>query len=136
MPEFKGDGSPEYRAAVAALKKLPEHLRLDAAAAATTDYLKEVSEIRYGKSGRGRTSWRRLLGEKGAPGDGYLPGDDHVELLIKDGTLTYVSHPYGLTLETMREIVRKADEHGLHVEVDAGSWYYPLHTVQVVYRKR
>ena len=136
MPEFKGDNSPEFKAAVQALKALPEGVRFQAVAAAMTDEIKGISEAKFGKAGRGRTSWRRLLGEQGAATDGYLPGDDHVELLLKDGKLTYVSHPYGLTLDKMRDIVAAADQHGLHVEVDALSWYYPLGTVQVTYGKR
>lgn len=90
----------------------------------------------YGKPTTGRVSWRRLLGEQGKAGDGHLPGDDHVQLLIKDGEMTYFSHPYGLMLESMREIVRVADENGLDVEIDAHSWYYPGSTIRVAYAKR
>lgn len=126
--------SPAYLAAFKALKALPLGERGNAFADAEADDLKAAMSERLGKETTGRKSWRRLLGKQGEPGD-EMPGDDHVELWVKDGELTYVSQPYGLTLDKLKKIVSLCDEHGLNVTIGGGSWYYPGSTIVVTYTK-
>jgi hypothetical protein len=48
----------------------------------------------------------------------------------------YISHPYHLSLDQLRGIVRACDEHGLDVEIDTLSWYFPSRTLRVSYSAR
>lgn len=83
-----------------------------------------------------KKSWRVLIGKKpNLHEEDRLPGDDHTELWVNGAKQTYVSHPYHLTLETMREIVAMCDEHGLECTVDASSWYYPGGTIKLEWTK-
>lgn len=135
MPNYRvSNPSPAYIAAVKALKSLPLGERSRAFADAEADDLKDAMGERLGKETTGRKSWRRLIAQTGKPGD-RLPGDDHVELWVKDGLITYVSHPYGLTLGALKEIVSLCEEHGLEISIHAGSWYFPGNTIVAEYTK-
>ena len=131
---FNANPSPAYIAAVKALKALPLNERGAAFADAEADDLKAAMSQRLGKESTGRKSWRRLVGKQGEPGD-QLPGDDHVGLWVNDGELTYISQPYGLTLDKLKEIVAVCEESGLKVTIGGGSWYYPGSTIVVEYTK-
>jgi predicted TIM-barrel fold metal-dependent hydrolase len=63
---------------------------------------------------------------------------DHPSLWIKAGKpFSFVSQPYGLSLQDLREIVAYCEEHDLDVSVDAGaSWHYPGATVAVEFTRR
>ena len=63
---------------------------------------------------------------------------DHPSLWIKDGKpFSFVSQPYGLGLQDLREIVAYCEEHNLDVLVDAGmSWHYPGATVAVEFTRK
>lgn len=65
------------------------------------------------------------------------PGDDHGSLWLKDGKPhTYISQPYGLVQDQLREIVEFADAHGLRVEIGAArSFHFPGKTICVEYRR-
>lgn len=127
--------TPEYAHAVEALRALPHGWRSRALAEADSEDLKAAFAARLGTPTKGRKSWRRLLGERGGPDD-ELPADDHVELWVKGNEVTYVSHPYDLTLEKVRAIVQACDEHGLDATFSGVSWYFPGHTLRVEYKKR
>ncbi len=63
---------------------------------------------------------------------------DHPSLWIKAGKpFSFVSQPYGLSLQDLREIVAYCEEHDLDVSVDAGaSWHYPGATVAVEFTRK
>ena len=124
--------SPEYTAAVEALKRLSLQKRLDAFAESAADELGAIADEKVGKPLAGRRSWKRLLGKRGEADD-QMPGGDHVELREGD-VITYTSHPYQLDLATLREMVRRCDENGLEVRIDTMSWYFPGQTLRVTYR--
>jgi len=123
--------SPDYLSAVAALQKLSIDERVEAA----SDALKEDMRPRDAKLYPKPQCWSAILGKRRVPqniGDQTLPGDDHVEWWgTPDKHRAWISHPYGLTLHTLRDMVRIADEQGFDFLIDAWSWYYPLHTLQV-----
>lgn len=131
---FNSRPSREYLTAVEALRKVPINERDRAFADATAADLEALASEHVGKKMSGRKSWRRMLGEKGKETD-VLPGDDHVELRQSE-TVTYISHPYKLKLDQLREIVRVCDENKLDVLIDAKSWYFPGAAIRVTYRPR
>lgn len=136
MASFNSDErTPEYLRAVAALKALPLDLRGRAFAEAEHEDLKAAVSKSLGKTTKGRKSWRRVLGMNGKPGD-ELPADDHVELWVKGDKITYISHPYQLSLEKVRSIVEACDQHGLDAVFGGMSWYFPGSTLRVEYTKR
>ena len=63
---------------------------------------------------------------------------DHAEVWLKDGVPhIFMSHPYGLSLEDMGDILVVCAELDLEVNVDAFSHYYPSATVEVkLYKHR
>jgi hypothetical protein len=116
------DRSPAYEAAVEALKRLSPDDAQRACAEAVAPALQKHANAEFGARATGQKSWQRLLGKRGKATDS-LPGDDHAELFLGD-PLTYVSHPYSLSLETIREIVAAYDEHGLDVTMSGYSSYF------------
>ncbi len=117
------DRTAAVDAAIVALRRLPERLRGQVYAEAVASDMKRAFAKRLGKPTTGDKSWRRLIGKrsKGDPREDRLPADDHVELWVGK-EVTYVSHPYHLTLSELREIVRICDENGLEMSIDASSW--------------
>jgi hypothetical protein len=132
--EFQSHRTPDYDAAVNALKKLDWDSKTRAFAEASQPYLGAEATKTFGRSARNR-SWRPIVGQKPADGGDGLPGDDHAELRMGENPV-YVSHPYHLSLDQLREIVKVCDEHGLEVEIDTRSWYFPGRTLRVSYSAR
>jgi hypothetical protein len=130
---FKGNPSREFIAAVEALKRLTLDNRRRAYAEAASAEIEEMATRHYGDKAAGRASWRRLLGEQPQDGD-KLPGDDHIELR-KGRELTYISHPYRLAFDDLREIVAICTERGLEANIDALSWYFPGLALRVTYER-
>lgn len=132
MTKFnRSNRTPQFEAAVQALLKLPLEERGRAYAEAEADDLKAAFAEHLTT---GRKSWRRLIGKEGKPGD-QLPGDDHIELWVNGSELTYESHPYGLSLGTLREMIAACDQHGLNLTVSGASWYFPGSTLCVRYTR-
>ena len=80
----------------------------------------------------------RLTGDRAVPNPVRFAWLDHPSLWIKAGKpFSFVSQPYGLSLQDLREIVAYCEEHNLDVSVDAGaSWHYPGATVAVEFTRR
>lgn len=134
MTNFSRKPSPAFRAALEALSRLSIEERHEAFAQAQADDLKAVHASHLGKATKGKGQWKRLIGGKPNPDQtDQLPADDHTELWNKDGTVSYVSHPYDLRLDDLRAIVEACDEHGLTCHVDARSWYYPGGTIRLLW---
>ncbi len=132
MYEFTSQPTPEFIAAVEALKKLAWDDRSRAFAEATSPDLRDQATKAYGKPVKRNKSWKRLIGKR--PGiDDHLPGDDHVELRVGKN-MTYASHPYQLHLDQLRDIVQVCDENGLDITIDTKSWYFPSATLRVTYQ--
>ena len=129
------DRTPDYEAAVAALKRLPIKQREQAYGEALADDLRASHARRLGDCRRQPKTWRILVGKRPAELDNRLPGDDHIELWHSDRVLTYVSHPYELDLEKLRAIVVACERYGLEASVHGDSWYYPGRTFRVEYTR-
>lgn len=136
--------SASYQRAVEALRLVAEEEGLDPAQRAVAEALSELRQAawikRHGlEQSDGSIHWLELLGRR--PGGEEqllrLPGDDHVSLWLKGGKPdVYVSQPYALGVDTLREMARMADDHGLDVHVDAkSSWWFPGHTLFIEWRR-
>lgn len=86
--------------------------------------------------------WRRLLGQSPKNGryrgaDDYQNVDDHCSLWNRDRKYwAYISQPYVLETDDLREIVKRCDENGLHAQVRAdASWHFPGMTVAVIWTR-
>lgn len=147
--KFVFEPSEQWLEAVKILKALQEteggDSALTAYAEATHKDNKEAYLDRYGlKSTSGARCIRRLNGERCKRGYQFSrcectpPADDHPEMFIKDGEAhVYVSQPYSLGLEQMRDIVAFCDRHNLEVWIQAGpAWHFPGGVLHVEYKKR
>jgi hypothetical protein len=89
---------------------------------------REMFAEKYGvKLSGGQRDVIRLLGKRGQYGymDHRPPGTDHESLWNKDGKpAVFVSQPYGLTWETLQELVEFCKAKGLAFEVDTGGWHF------------
>ncbi len=66
--------------------------------------------------------------------DGWgFPGDDHASLWCRDGEpVVYISQPYDLTSDTLREMIAWADRYDLSFAITPrGSWHFPGYTMLV-----
>jgi hypothetical protein len=134
MTDFFHKPSKAYLDAVDALKRLPLEERGRAYADASFDDWQAIAEKLYGKRTSGKKSWRRLTGVRGDISD-KLPGDDHIELRVGK-SLSYISQPYQLNLNQLREIVEICNANKLDVSIDARSWYFPGSTICVTYQRQ
>jgi hypothetical protein len=66
------------------------------------------------------------------------PGTDHPRLLLRDGKPhSYVSEPYDLDMETLREMLAFADVNGLTFDLrQERAVHFPGHTACVVWRRK
>ncbi len=135
VSQFNTRPTPEYRSLVSHLQRFPLTEQNQAFAEAHSSGLREAVSSWLGKKVRGIKSWQRLFGHSPQADDG-IPGDDHVELWSGDDGLSYVSHPYNLSYETVCEMVRFANQNGLEFNLSGTSWYYPGKTLRVVWRRR
>jgi len=145
---FMDKPSPAYKNAVAVLKKLAEDESLDSAhrayAEAVWEQCKKQYISKHGlKPSGGHPCVSRLIGRRcsALPGGGSspcrIPGWDHMSLWLKDGKPeVYVSQPYNLSLNEMRELVRFCDEYGLTTSVGMWpAWHFPGGVLMVEVKK-
>lgn len=135
VSRFNSRPSRRYQEVVAHLRSLDTGEQNQAFAEAHAAGLRSAVATWLGKQAGGIKSWKRLFGCSPKADDG-LPGDDHVELWSSDEGMRYVSHPYDLDFETLKEMVHVADEHGLEFSVSGTSWYYPGRTMRVLWRPK
>jgi len=143
MGEFFVTGerrTPAFERAVEALQALEDAGTMDAACAeATRDYREQLYIERRGVTlSSGWHFLERLTGRRAVRDPMRFAWLDHTSLWIKAGKpFSFVSQPYGLSLQDLREIVAYCEEHNLDVSVDAGtSWHYPGATVAVEFTRR
>lgn len=136
--------SARYRRAVEALRLVAQEEGLDQAQRAVGEALSDLRKDAWVKGHSlkptdGSVFWSELLGKRPSREEelSRLPGDDHVTLWLKDGKPdVYVSQPYALGLDTLREMAQMADKHGLDVHVDAkSSWWFPGYTLFIEWRR-
>ena len=67
----------------------------------------------------------------------YENVDDHCSLWNRNGKpWAYISHPYVLETDDLREIVKRCDDGNLNAQVRAdASWYFPGKTVAVIWKQ-
>ncbi len=138
MRKFVKKPSKLYSQAVEALLALVEAEGADAAlrvyAQATwEEYYRQYAEKHGLKLSAGHPCLSRLLGKRcsqksdysGVPC--YPPGADHDSLWLKDGKpYAYITQPYCLTLNAMRDLVAMCDQYGLDVNIRTWpSWHFP-----------
>lgn len=65
------------------------------------------------------------------------PGSDHTSLWLENGKpKLYITQPYDLSYEKMKELVAFCEEKGLRVDVHGrGSWHFPGYTLKIVIAK-
>ena len=146
---FLRDPSPAQIAAMAALASVPEPGCVVASALAD-HYRETYTALAHHPPGRltladGHACLRRLARgrcQRFSPTQFPeslcvdLPGADHAELWLLDGRpYAYVSHPYGMGIEVMRQAIAVCNAWGLTMNVGAASWYYPLSTLRVEVRR-
>ena len=75
---------------------------------------------------------------KRSHGCAQLAGSDHASLWLKDGKPhVYVSQPYGLSLETLLEMVSQCQELGLEIHIGTWpAWHFPGTVLMVEVRRR
>lgn len=79
----------------------------------------------------GNRDWRRLFGKNSGPIGANLPNDDHVTMWRKPTDRgrkisIWVSQPYPLGFDGLREMVDFANRHGLQFKVSTWpAWHYP-----------
>ena len=134
MSGFNSKPTPAFTAAVAALQQLDWDNQGRAFAEASSIHMRQRNARQFGEKADGKTSWKRLIGQRGKDGD-KLPGDDNIELRSKDGVLTYTSQPYQLSMRDLREILAICDEYDLEVNIDASGWYFTGRTLRVSYSR-
>ena len=87
----------------------------------------------------GRVDLCRLTGKRARADNGYYMGwIDHPSLWIKDGKPeVFISQPYQLSLEDMRELIATCDAFGLEAMVDTWpSWHFPTGVLTIKVRKK
>lgn len=129
--------TPVYLAAVRALEALaaedPEAMA-QAYIEAGGGYRKEhYIKSRSVKPTMGNPFIERLAGARAVPNPVRFGWMDHPSLWVRGGKpFSFVSQPYGLSLEDLKQIVAYCEEHNLNALVDAGmSWHCPGSTVAV-----
>lgn len=136
--------TPLYEAAVAALQALSEE-----GGSPTRAFAEAVAETRQQRFGArhkvkpsgGSATIARLIGKGLSQEDRYLlrpPGADHDSLWLRDGKpVMFVTQPYELHRDGMREIVAFCDQWNLDVTVDtADSWHFPGWTTLLRYERQ
>lgn len=123
--------SKAYEDAVAALRKISLSERFSAFRETVSKEMRHDADVKLGPLVTGVKSWRKLLGKPGEASDA-LPGDDHTELR-RGNTTVYISQPYQLHLDQLRDIVQICDDNKLEFIISAKSWYRPGGTINVTY---
>lgn len=140
------DRTPEYEAAVEALRRLLEAADANAVERAFAEVIGDHRRERWAKVHGLRQSGgyqliRRLAGASGcercAGGDCRPPGADHDSLWNKDGKpAVFVTQPYRLSWDSMVRMVDYCRQHALEADISADrSWHFPGWTVAVEYRR-
>ena len=65
------------------------------------------------------------------------PGVDHDSMILRNGRPEkFITHPYGLDEEQLREMLAFADRFSLEINIDGFSSHFPGRTIRVVWRRR
>ncbi len=152
MSVFVGECATElYEDTVDQLRELAAREGYDmptrAYAEAVADPFREMGHEVWGKPS-GSNSIRGLLGKKPLPpfprpgvDDGKMPNEppanDHGWLHVSDKKgPRYISQPYDLTFDDLKEIVKFCEKWGLKVCDAAGhSWHFPGQTLFLLYSR-
>lgn len=88
---------------------------------------------------KGTKDVMRLFGKRNKVGDLPFqpPGSDHSSLWNQHGMPErFISQPYDLQMDTLREMLKFCDKRGLTLGVHGGSWYFPGATILVEFRRK
>lgn len=65
------------------------------------------------------------------------PGSEHASLWVRDGSpARFVSQPYELPMEALRDMIRYCDRNELTFTVHGSSWHFPGSAVFVEFRRK
>jgi hypothetical protein len=65
------------------------------------------------------------------------PASDHDSLFDRDGKpAVFVTQPYSLGLEDLKDIVKYCEKYGLKVSISGLSWHFPGDTILIQYEKK
>ncbi len=80
----------------------------------------------------------QMQGKKRPPISKIPPATDHPSLWVKgDKPFLFVSQPYKLSLDDIRQIVKHCDDLDLNAEISAGlSWHFPGKTLLVAFQPK
>jgi len=141
---FNSNPSADYRAAVDALRKLPEGHRDRAYADACHDDLfkgfKNSRKVTQRTTG-GHVCVNRLKGSRrrcygvDCP---EIPDGDHLSEWKRSGTtVAILSQPYGLGFDGLRETLAFCDEHGLQVTINTyPSFHFPSTVISLIFTQK
>ena len=139
--KFATETTPTYAEAVGALRRLALREGLGQAHCAVADALAGLVQHQFAKQPGVKESqvrvlhWKRLLGQKSVPNE-MEDLDDHKSLWNREGKpWAYVSQPYVLRTNDLREIVSRCDQ-GLNAYLCAdASWHFPGKTLALILRR-
>lgn len=133
--------SDAYRLAVQVLRDLAESESPDNAHRAAAEAFAGIFQrdwVKYRKVKKSNSPLdRHKLFSKGRSASTFTNLDDHPSIWLRDGKPTiYVSQPYGLGTEALRELVARCDQLGLDATVNAWpAWHFPGSVVFVTMEK-
>ena len=147
MTQFKQKPSASYLRALRALEELAEEEGSDAVRRACADATWEDNKKSFVKSKGLREaksqSIERLIGKHSkslleSPSPAVLPGDDHPSLWLKNGKPhVYISQPYELSIEDLKELVEFCERHSLNLHVSTWpAWHFPGSVLNVKVTKK
>lgn len=151
--KFHRGGSQKYKQTVKIMQELLAAEGIDvanrayaeAAHTAVRDAYQKEKEVTPAKDSH--VCVNRLKGSKNCP-DKYnstgiakcdlrIPASDHLSEWVKDGeTYSIVSQPYGLSLETLKEMIEFCDQHQLMPYISANrAWQFPGSALSIEFRR-
>lgn len=150
---FHQDGSQKYKQAVIAIQELLAAEGADVANRAYAEAIHTAVRDAYQKE-KGATPAKgshvcvnRLKGSKNCPDkhnttgtakcDLRIPASDHLSEWVKDGeTYSIVSQPYGISYETLIEMIKFCDQHELEPYISADrAWHFPGSALSIEFRR-
>ena len=151
--KFHKNGSLKYKQAVKSIQDLVAAEGADVANRAYAEAIHIAVRDVYQKD-RGVTPEKdshvcvnRLKGSKNCP-DKYnssgiakcdlrIPASDHLSEWVKDGeTFSIVSQPYGISLASLKEMIKFCEEHQLEPYISADrAWHFPGAALSIEFRR-
>lgn len=142
LPSYISNPSSKYQCAVKALQSLALSESLDAAERAFAEAAADLKRAAFiTRHAAKRSTAAPSLRSLAAPGTGKgyigIPEGDHLKAWSMAGKTSMVtSEPYGLRLDSLREMVMIADKHHIDINISASqSMHFPGMNLVVMFTK-